>query len=133
MGRFTYVPNANANGTDTFTFSANDGNADSNTATVTVTITAVNDVPVASAASYTMTRNTVLNAALVGTDVDGGPLTYVIAKPPRRGAITNFSAATGAFTYTPPTGFTGTESFTFKVSDGSATSGTATVSITVTP
>ncbi|HUG67796.1 MAG TPA: Ig-like domain-containing protein, partial [Pirellulaceae bacterium] len=37
----------------------------------------------------------------------------------------------GSFTYTPNTGFTGTDSFTYTASDGSLTSNTATVTITV--
>jgi VCBS repeat-containing protein len=130
MGRFSYVPKPDANGSDTFTFKTNDGLADSNVATVTITITAVNDAPVAKDANYTITRNTAVTATAVGTDVDGDQLTYSISKAPRRGTITNFNSATGGFTYTPLTTFVGTDSFTFKVSDGKA-SATATISVTV--
>src|SRR5262249_44862134 len=42
-------------------------------------------------------------------------------------------AATGAYSYTPPTAFTGTTTFTFKANDGSIDSNTATVTITVAP
>ena len=130
-GRFGYVPKANANGTDTFTFKANDGMADSNVATVTVSITAVNDPPVAEGASYTTLMNTAVDGTLIAVDVDGNPLTYAVIKAPRRGTITAVEPSTGAFTYTPRPGFTGSDSFTFRASDGSATSMTATVSITV--
>jgi len=130
-GRFAYIPSANANGTDTFTFKANDGMTDSNVATVTVSITPVNDPPVAQGATYTTLMNTAVNGTLIAVDVDGNPLTYAVSKAPRRGTITALNPSTGAFTYTPAAGFTGSDSFTFKASDGSATSMTATVSITV--
>jgi VCBS repeat-containing protein len=130
-GRFAYIPSANANGTDTFTFKANDGMTDSNVATVTVSITPVNDPPVAQAATLTTLMNTAVNGTLIAVDVDGNPLTYAVSKAPRRGTITALNPSTGAFTYTPAAGFTGSDSFTFKASDGSATSMTATVTITV--
>ncbi|NEU06730.1 tandem-95 repeat protein, partial [Flavihumibacter sp. R14] len=41
--------------------------------------------------------------------------------------------ADGSFTYTPNANFNGTDSFTYKVSDGSLESNIATVTITVTP
>ena len=41
------------------------------------------------------------------------------------------NTTTGAFTYTPSNGFAGTDTFTFKVSDGAATSMAATISIAV--
>ena len=39
----------------------------------------------------------------------------------------------GGFTYTPTAGYTGPDSFTYRASDGVATSALATVTITVTP
>src|SRR4030095_16639482 len=41
--------------------------------------------------------------------------------------------ANGAFTYTPSSNYSGSDSFTYRASDGSATSGIVTVSIDVTP
>ena len=48
---------------------------------------------------------------------------------PQSGSVT--LNANGSFTYTPAIGFTGTASFTYKASDGTAQSNAATVSITV--
>lgn len=51
---------------------------------------------------------------------------------PAHGNLTNTSGASGAFTYTPNLGFTGTDTFTFTgVTYGSLVSAPATVSITV--
>ncbi|NEU06697.1 hypothetical protein GZH53_00070, partial [Flavihumibacter sp. R14] len=41
--------------------------------------------------------------------------------------------ADGSFTYTPNANFNGTDSFTYKVSDGTLESNIATVTLTVTP
>src|SRR5262249_48389474 len=41
--------------------------------------------------------------------------------------------ADGTFTYTPAAGFSGTDTFTYRASDGGAVSGEATVTITVSP
>jgi len=57
-----------------------------------------------------------------------GTLTYTIANTPAHGTL---SGSDGARTYTPAPDFNGTDSFTYNVSDGSHTSNTATVSITV--
>jgi VCBS repeat-containing protein len=131
-GRFTYVPGANATGSDTFTFMAHDGTAASNVATVSVTITPVNDAPVAVPLSLSTTVNTAVTGQLQAVDVDGDALTFSAGKGrgPRRGTIS--IAPSGQVTYTPTAGFTGTDSFTFQVSDG-ASSATATVSVTVSP
>ena len=40
-------------------------------------------------------------------------------------------ATTGAFTYTPNAGATGSDSFTFKASDGQLDSNTATITVTI--
>ena len=42
-------------------------------------------------------------------------------------------ASNGTFTYTPDANFIGTDSFTYTVSDGTAITNVATVTLTVTP
>src|SRR5262249_18282934 len=65
-------------------------------------------------------------------DPDG---TTPTAQPITNGATTNGGTVTlladGSFTYDPPVGFTGTDTFTYTATDGSKTD-TATVSITLT-
>jgi hypothetical protein len=52
---------------------------------------------------------------------------------PSHGTLSQIDQSTGKVTYTPQSGYTGTDSFTFKVNDGtSASSNTGTVSISVT-
>jgi hypothetical protein len=132
-----YTPNPNFSGDDTFTYTISDGLL-SDTAMVTVTVISINDPPVAADDSYATPINTLLTVPAPGllandTDVDSGSLTVVL--PP----VTNPTNGTlslntdGSFTYTPNPGFTGADSFTYRASDGFATSNIATVTITVGP
>ena len=133
-GSFTYTPKADFAGTDSFTYKANDGAADSGAATVTVTVTPVNDAPVALDDTYTTTQGVPLVVTAPGllgndTDAEGGTLTAAVVRRPANGTVT--VNADGSFTYTPAVNFAGTDSFTYKASDGSTDSGAATVTITV--
>ena len=130
-GAFTYTPDANFNGSDTFTFRVNDGSANSNIATFSITVVAVNDAPVADPGSVTTNEDTTLTGAVTATDVDGNPLTYSLVSGPAPAAGTVTVAANGTFVFTPAANFNGSASFTFKASDGSLDSNTATVNITV--
>jgi hypothetical protein len=56
------------------------------------------------------------------------PRTIVTNRAKSLATITN--AASGAFSYTPKLNATGSDSFTFKVSDGSLDSNVATVTVT---
>ena len=126
----TYTPTANYSGADSFTFKANDGTVDSNTVTVLLTVTAVNDVPVAMPQTLTTPRNTIKIITLGGTDIEGSALTYAIVTNPAHGTLSGSGASR---TYTPTTAYSGADSFTFTVNDGTATSIAVTVSITVSP
>jgi VCBS repeat-containing protein len=133
-GSFTYTPTANYNGTDTFTYRTTDGTATSNLATVTITITAVNDPPIATNDTATTNEDTPLNGNVLtnDTDIDSGTLT--VATP---GTITTTHgtvtlAADGTFTYTPTANYNGTDTFTYRTTDGQAVSNLATVTITIT-
>lgn len=125
----TYAPAANYSGSDSFTFKVNDGTVDSAVATVSMTVTAVNDVPVATAQSVSTPKNTSKSITLSGTDIEGSALTYAIVSQPSHGALSGTGASR---TYTPTTGYTGSDSFTFTANDGTAASAAGTVSITVT-
>jgi gliding motility-associated-like protein len=126
----TYSPNLNYNGADAFTFRVNDGTSNSNTATVTITVTPVNDPPVANNQSVAVTEDIAQAVTLTGSDVDGNPLTYTVVTAPTNGSL---SGTAPNLTYTPNLNFNGSDSFTFKVNDGTVDSNTATVSLTVTP
>jgi hypothetical protein len=132
----TYAPAANYVGGDTFTFRASDGVANSNTATVSVNIQPVNDPPIAANDTYSVQAAGTLTIGAPGilandTDVDNATLSAALIAVPTHGAMT--LAANGSFTYTPTAGFSGLDAFTYRASDGSLTSGVATVNVTVQP
>ena len=65
------------------------------------------------------------------SDIDSVPLTAVLVSGPANGTLT--LNADGSFAYDPNPDFNGVDTFTYRVSDGTTTSGLATVTITVTP
>lgn len=130
----TYIPAANyfntATTPDSFTFKVNDGTQDSVPATVKVVVTSVNDVPTAQNASASTVQDTAVDIALIGSDVEGDPLTYVPSKSKKGGTVVVKSGNT--VTYTPKKGYLGADSFTFTAKDSNkGVSKAATVSITV--
>jgi VCBS repeat-containing protein len=133
-GSFTYTPAANYNGPDSFTYKANDGSLNSNPATVAITVTAMNDAPAAADDTYRTAEDTVLTVAAPGVlandnDVDSTTLTAAVVTGPNHGTLTlNLD---GSFAYTPAANFSGSDSFTYRASDGSLSSSSATVTITV--
>ncbi|MEX2174301.1 MAG: Ig-like domain-containing protein [Pirellulaceae bacterium] len=134
-GSLTYAPAANFHGTDTFTYRASDGTAQSAPAVVTIEVTPLPDAPVALADSYSTPHETPLVVAAPGllandTDADGDSLTAAVVTGPANGTLT--LNPNGSFTYVPAAGFTGSDSFTYRASDGAANSAPVVVSLSVT-
>jgi VCBS repeat-containing protein len=127
-GSFTYTPSNNFAGTDTFTYHAFDGSLSSGIVTVTLNVKNTNTPPTANAQSVTTNEDTAVAITLTGSDPDADPLSYVIQTPPAHGTL---SGAAPSILYTPAANYSGSDSFTFTVSDGIATSAAATVSITI--
>jgi PKD repeat protein len=126
----TYTPAPGYFGPDSFTYLANDGTVDSNVGNGLITVERVNHAPVASAQSVSTGEDTPVSITLVGTDADNDPLTFAVVGPPLHGTLSGSGAQ---LTYTPTLNFNGTDSFTYTVGDGTATSAPAIVSITVNP
>ncbi|GAA4704290.1 Type 1 glutamine amidotransferase (GATase1) [Promicromonospora umidemergens] len=95
---------------------------------------AANVAPVGAADAYGTVEDEPLTVAAPGllandTDVDGDDLTATGLTQPANGAVD--LAADGSFTYTPDAGFAGTDTFTYRASDGTVQSAATTVTITV--
>ena len=99
--------------------------------TVSLTVAAVNDAPVAADIAVTTFEDTVVTINLIATDADntGAELLFTIQIQPAYGSLTK--NADGSYSYNPTLNFNGTDSFTYTVSDGSLSSNTAIVRITV--
>ncbi|QEY14502.1 tandem-95 repeat protein [Cellvibrio sp. KY-GH-1] len=134
-----YTPNAGFTGTDSFTYTVDDGNGGTDTATVTVTVSAIvppNTAPVAAADSFTVAEGGTLTGAaydvlLNDTDADGDSLTAVLVSGPANGTLV--LNANGTFTYVHNGSETTSDSFTYKVNDGTVDGNTVTVTINVAP
>jgi hypothetical protein len=126
-----YTPSSGFAGSDSFTYKANDGTADSNVATVHITVVA-NRAPVATSDSLTTTANRAASVDVGSndTDADGDTLTYAKGTDGAHGTVTCTGA--GSCTYTPVTGYVGSDSFTYTVNDGLGGAATGTVSVSVT-
>ncbi len=129
--RLIYSPNANFNGSDSFTFETRDKKADSKTATVSITVNAVNDPPTTNNSSVITQEDKPVSISLTGNDPDGDLLTYIVVKGPACGSLKGIAGKSPKLSYTPKLNFSGSDSFTFKVSDKTAESAVATVLITV--
>ena len=138
-GSFTYTPNHDFQGTDTFTYQAKNANGLlSNTATVSIVVT---DQAPAGAASQSYSTETNNPLSLLAPGVltnssnsgDGESLTAVPETVTTTDGGTVTVNSDGSTTYTPPTNFSGTDSFTYQVkNENGLLSAPATVSIVVT-
>jgi hypothetical protein len=130
----TYLPAPNYSGADSFAFRVNDGHGVSNTATVSITVQATNDAPAASGDAFSVAAGSVLSVAAPGvlandSDVDSVSLVAQVVTGTANGMLT--LNGNGSFTYSPSAGFAGVDTFAYRASDGQATSGIATATITV--
>ena len=66
---------------------------------------------------------------VLANDIDTDPLTAAVETDPTHGDV--ILAADGGFTYTPDTGYFGSDSFTYVANDGTVDSDPATVTLTV--
>ncbi len=133
-GSFTYVPVPTYSGSDSFTYRANDGSLNSNPATVTITVNAVNTAPVAAGDSYSTYQNVNLVVPAPGvlsndTDAQSNALTAILESGPAHGTLV--LNANGGFSYTPAPGYSGADSFSYHAYDGSLSSASAMVTLSV--
>ena len=126
-----YVPTVGFKGADSFTFKVGDGKLESAVATVDIDVTRFNRVPVALAMTNTTAFNKSFSFKLVATDADNDTLTFTNVTRPRAGILRGTTAADRI--YTPNTGFSGTDTFNYRVFDGFGNSAVVKVTIIVKP
>jgi len=123
-----YTPEANYGGPDSFTYRATYGRAESALATVSISVAPVNDAPVASDLSVTTNEDTPAPFPFAATNAEGDALSYQIVSGPSHGVIGGVGPGPA---YVPAPNYNGPDSFTYRVSDGSAESNVATVWVNV--
>jgi len=128
---FSSAPNYESKNSYSANVNAGDG-TNTTTQAVTVSVTDVNDAPVATAAGYYLDllpqTQSGGNITLAGTDEDGDTLTYSIVSNGSYGTA-SLSGATAAYQTSASTQSAQSESFTFKVNDGTVDSANAAISI----
>ncbi len=130
-GAFTYTPAQDYTGPDSFTVSATASLCDSSIKTVNITVIPSNDPPVlAPVPPINTATNTPASGRLVATDPENDAVTYSVLTQPSHGRVV-VNPTTGEFTYTPDTGFTGTDSFTAVAADATGRSTPVVVTINI--
>jgi VCBS repeat-containing protein len=129
-GQLRYTPGADFSGTDSFSYTVSDGQGGTDTATVSITVTAVNTDPNAADDSIALAYNTpsLIDVLSNDTDAEGHTLSITATTNGANGVV---SIVNGQVQYTPITGFAGTDTFSYTVSDGNGGSDTASVTVTV--
>lgn len=141
-GRLSFTPAPNATGAASVSVRVRDdggtdnGGVDLSDALIfSITITPKNDPPTAFADNFIVLADRTLNVKAPGvlfndSDIDGDSITAIKVTPPLHGVVT--LAADGAFSYTPVTGYRGLDAFSYRASDGAASSPTRIVTLNVT-
>jgi peptidase E len=151
--KIVYTPATGFSGTDSFDYTITDGNAQTSQATVTITVTPaefVNDVPVATNDAITVTQNSVRAVIdILPNDTFGneGPITSHDPVTTDKGWMMQTTSIGALFcinknddnspygdyyiTYTPPTNFTGVDTFNYVITDANGDASKATVTVTV--
>ena len=133
-GTVTVTPDAGFVGDVVFDYHISDGRGGTADATATVTFERVNSRPDAVNDRETTDEDTsvVINVLGNDTDPDGDTLTIRgIDRQPQNGTVT--INADGTITYTPNAGFTGTDNFVYRITDGNGGFDSALVTVTVEP
>lgn len=111
-----YTPFTDANGTDIAVLSAMDIHGNLTEFNVTFEISPINDAPVVRVINNTVIPNGSVSKNIGATDVDGDVLTYSLVEDVTNGSLTLLES--GDYSYRANSGFSGTDVFTFEVSDG---------------
>lgn len=128
-GALTYTPPANYTGKDSFHYTVSDGRGGTATATVNVL---VNTPPDAAADHVGTTANAPVTIYVLANDhdPDGDSFSITAVTPSKNGAtVTNNHD--GTVTYDPPAGFTGSDIFTYTITDARGASASTTVTVDV--
>jgi len=137
-GTISGTPATLTQGMYAFTLQLIDNSAETTTLPVTLTVDPYNTPPVAHDDTHSTAFDTALTVPAPGvlgndTDAESAPLTVNLGSVTAAANGTVDIGEDGSFTYTPTSGFSGDDSFTYQANDGSADSNVATVTVTVEP
>jgi len=128
-GTVTYTPNTSFTGDDSFTYTVEDGDGNESTNTITVSVSTTETVALDTDASTDVNTAVVVNVLDSAFSTTSATLTVSAVTQGSHGTVTD--NLDGTVTYTPNTSFSGTDTFTYSVTDGASNNSTATVTMTV--
>jgi hypothetical protein len=135
-GSLTFQTAFNQDNDASFTYRVTDDFTWSEPVTVFIDVIAVNDPPIAENDEYWMLQDEVLEVGAPGVlqndhdDVEfDNPVVWALESPPTHGTLTLLED--GSFTYEPDAGYSGGDSFVYRVGDSGGPGGTASVSISI--
>ncbi len=124
-----YTPNTDYAGIDTFTYTIKDNDGNESTATVTIVVSAAGAPTVKDdSASTTMDTPVTVDVLANDSDPDGGTLVIGGFTQPSHGTV---ALSGDKLVYTPASGYTGEDQFTYTADDGQGNQVTGTVYIMV--
>jgi hypothetical protein len=128
-GTVTYTPNSGFTGNDQFQYTVED--PDGNTVTQTITVTVGPIAPIAVNDTVNTPQNTAVNVTVLNLayQPSGGTLTTTAATQGSHGSVT--INTDGTVTYTPSSGYSGTDQFQYTVTDANSVTATGTITVVV--
>ena len=134
-GKITYTPAAGFSGVDTYNYTVCDKSTPTPVcSTATVSITVLNGVTADPDAGTTPPITPISTDVLANDTTTGvalNPASVAVTVAPGHGT-TSVNTTTGVVTYTPAAGFSGVDTYTYRVCDLSATPVCATALVTIT-
>ncbi|QNI49796.1 cadherin domain protein [Synechococcus sp. RS9915] len=135
-GAWSYTPSTNFNGSDFFTVTVTDDLGGTTTQPIDLTVTAVNDSAVVTGdTSGSGAEDEAITGILTATDVEGltdGTVFSIASVSGPNNGTASINAESGAWSYTPSTNFTGTDSFTATITDDLGGTTTQSIALTIT-
>ena len=126
----TYTPTGGYTGDDSYTYTVADGKGGTATGTVSVTVT--NRAPNAVDDTATVGTGGTVGISVLGNDTDPDGHTLSVTTPAPTAAKGTVTCSSTSCSYTAHLGESGTDTFTYAVSDGHGGTDTATVTVTIT-
>ncbi|GAA0394894.1 hypothetical protein GCM10009133_00070 [Cocleimonas flava] len=133
-GNIIYTPNTSFTGTDSVSYEISDGNGGTASAVLTITVQSIpNQDPEAKDDSVTTVETNEASISVLRNDFDpdGDNLAIIQISQGSNGTVTHNSNS-AFIRYTANTGFLGTDTFTYIISDGNGGTDKALVTIVVT-
>ncbi|MBT1063149.1 tandem-95 repeat protein [Bowmanella sp. Y26] len=127
--RIQFTPSSDFFGETQATLVLTDKLGASKTETLTFVVQAVDDPPRPQAQTVSTKAGTAYQGQLANQDIDGDTLTYTVMQTTSNGALT--LNANGSYSYTPNAGFSGTDKFTYQVTDSNGNTAQSEVQVTV--